>query len=168
MENIRKRSPKSKIIVNTKSHHLPYVGLIARTLPMAKIIYCHRDPMDNCMSIQIRNFEKHWPRDLRSIASYYVFYKELMAHWRRLYGDRILSVRYEDLVTTPAQVGDRIFSFCGLDRDPTTLRHRFRTNELGQWKRYERYLEPLRQALDEFTGTFDREQPQPTGDRRLG
>ena len=157
MENIRKRSPKSKIFINTKSRHLPYVGLIARALPMAKTIYCYRDPMDNCMSIQIQYFGNNRPHDLRSIASYYVLYKELMAHWRRLYGDRILSVRYEDLVTNPAQVGDRIFAFCGLDHGPTALRHRFRTDEIGHWKRYQRYLEPPRQALDEFTGTSDGE-----------
>ena len=70
-----------------------------------------------------------------------------MAHWQKLYGDWILTVRYEDLVRHPAETSARIYEFCGLDYDPAAVRHAFTTDEIGRWKHYEPYLDTLRQAL---------------------
>jgi hypothetical protein len=64
-----------------------------------------------------------------------------------LYGDRILSVRYEELVRNPADQAARIYEFCGLDYDPEKVSQAFTTDEIGRWKNYERYLDTLRQAL---------------------
>ena len=86
--------------------------------------------------------------DLRNIALYYAAYQDIMAHWQRLYGDRILSVRYEDMVRDPDQVGERIFRFCGLDYDRATARHAFTADEIGHWKNYQPYLDPLRKTLE--------------------
>ena len=160
MANIVKRSPNSKLFINTKSHHFPYIGMIIQALPTAKVIYCNRDAMDNCWIMYISSMTSKNSYDLRGLASYFTFYKDMMAHWQRLYGDRILSVRYEDLVRNPAHVGAQIYQFCGLDYDPKAVRHRFTTDEIGHWKRYERYLVPLRQALGEFAGQSDAQQDQ--------
>ena len=70
-----------------------------------------------------------------------------MAHWQQLYGDRILSVRYEDLVRNPTGTGAGIYEFCGLEYDPTAIRVALTTDEIGHWKHYEPYLDTLRQAL---------------------
>ena len=70
-----------------------------------------------------------------------------MAHWLDLYGDRILSVRYEDMMRHPADVGARIYAFCGLDYDPAALRCAFTTDEIGHWRHYQPELEGLRRAL---------------------
>ena len=70
-----------------------------------------------------------------------------MAHWQGLYENCILSVRYEDLVRNPVDVGARTYAFCGLDYDPAAVRHAFTTDEIGHWKHYEPYLGTLRQAL---------------------
>ena len=83
--------------------------------------------------------------------AYHTDYQDMMAHWQRLYGDRILSVRYEDLVRNPAEIGARIYEFCGLDYDPAAVRHGFATDEIGRWWRhYEPYLDALRQALGDL------------------
>ena len=84
---------------------------------------------------------------LSDIVSVYENHRDLMAHWQRWYRDRILSVRYEDLVRNPAHVGAGIYEFCGLDYDPKAVRHGFTTAEIGHWKRYEPDLDTLRQAL---------------------
>ena len=73
-----------------------------------------------------------------------------MAHWLRLYGDRILSVRYEYPVRNHAHVAARIYQFCGLHYDRAAVRHAFTTDEIGHWKRREPYLGALCQALSEF------------------
>ena len=70
-----------------------------------------------------------------------------MAHWRKLYGDEILSVGYEDLVRNPADVGARLYDFCGLDYDPAAISHGFTTDEIGRAKRYGSDLDILRRAL---------------------
>ena len=71
----------------------------------------------------------------------------MMAHWQSLYGDRILSVRYEELVRNPADQAARLYEFCGLDYDPEKVSQAFTTDEIGRWKHYEPYLDTLRQAL---------------------
>ena len=105
--------------------------------------------MDNCLSVYFYVYKQghDYSYDLSHLASYYVDRHDLMVHWRKLYGDRILSVRYEDLVRNPVDVGARIYAFCGLDYDPAAVRHAFTTDEIGHWKRYEPELEGLRQAL---------------------
>ena len=72
----------------------------------------------------------------------------MVTHWLKLYGDRILSVRYEELVRDAAGQAAWIYEFCGLDYDPEKVSQAFTTDEIGHWKHYEPYLDTLRQALD--------------------
>ena len=153
MQNILEDSAQSKILINTSPRNVPYIGVIFQALPMAKVIHCHRDPMDNCLSVYFRQYQgRYWDfsYDLDTVASFFVGYRDLMAHWQRLYGDRILDVRYEDLVRDPADIGARIFEYCGLDFDPAAVRDAFTTGEIGHWRHYEPYLGPLRQALGDL------------------
>jgi tetratricopeptide (TPR) repeat protein len=149
MENMIRISSDSKLFINTSPGNYQFIGMIRQALPMAKIIYCHRDPMDHCLFVYFYRYESghDYSYDLSHLASYYVDYIEMMVHWQKLHGDRILSVRYEDLVRNPADVGARIYAFCGLDFDPAAIRHAFTTDEIGHWKHYEPYLGTLRQAL---------------------
>jgi hypothetical protein len=84
---------------------------------------------------------------LKNLGSVYADHQELMAHWQGQYRDRILDVRYEELVRNPAGVGARIYEFCGLAYDPAAIRASFTTERIGHWKHYEAYLDALRQAL---------------------
>ncbi len=156
MEEISKYSPESRFFVNTKPELYLYICLILQALPFAKIIYCHRDHLDNCLFIYFKRYPSGSSLgfdpirrlcDLRSIASFYADYQELIAHCQQLYGDRILGVRYEDLVQKPTRTGAKIYEYCGLEYDPKAIRCTFRTDEIGHWKHYEPYLGPLRQAL---------------------
>ena len=105
--------------------------------------------MDHCLFVYFFRYKggNDYSYDLGHLASYYAVHHDLMAHWLELYGDRILSVRYEDLVRNPADVGARIYAFCGLDWDPAAISHEFTTDEIGHWKHYEPYLDTLRQVL---------------------
>ena len=105
--------------------------------------------MDHCLFVYFFRYKSghDYSYDLYHLASCYRNCHDLMAFWQELYGDRILSVRYEDLVRHPADAGARIYAFCGLDYDPVVHRHAFTTDEIGHWKHYEPELEGLRQAL---------------------
>ena len=152
MENIIKSSPNSKLLINTSPGNHPFIGLMLQALPMARIIYCHRDPMDHCLFVYFYTYQTghEYSYDLDHLASYYADHCDIMDHWQRLYGDRILSVRYEDLVRNPDDVGARIFAFCGLDYDPAAISHAFTSDEIGHWKHYESHLGALRQALGDL------------------
>jgi hypothetical protein len=154
MKDVSKPSPKSRFFVDTMPENYPYVGLIFQALPSARMIHCHRDPLDNCLFVYFQRYQlrlgKHrYSYDLRNIASYYADYEDVMAHWRKIYGDRILGVRYEETVLNPTETTARIYAFCGLEYDPGAIRAEFTTDEIGHWKHYESYLGPLRQALGE-------------------
>ena len=148
-ENIRIDSPDCKLIIDTMPANYRFVGMILQALPTAKIIYTHRDPLDNCLFVYFYRYANghFYSYDPRHLASFFTAHRDLMAHWRRLYGDRMLSVRYEDLVRNPADVGARIYEFCGLDYDPEKVSQTFTTDEIGHWKHYEPYLDTLRQVL---------------------
>ena len=105
--------------------------------------------MDHCLSVYFSWYAEGngYSYDLANIASMYAGYRDMMAHWRRLYPDRILGVGYEDLVRNPADVGARLYEFGGLDHDPAAVESAFRSDEIGHWKHYERYLGALRRAL---------------------
>ncbi len=140
--------PRFKLLINTATSNAQYIGLILRALPTARIILCRRDSIDNCLYFYFKyKWGSRFLHDLESIASYYNDYYDLMTHWQRLYGDRVLEVQYEDLVRAPKRVAAQIYEFCGLDYDATAIRHAFTTDEIGHWKNYERYLDALRQAL---------------------
>jgi len=76
--------------------------------------------------------------DLEHIAGY----RSLMAHWRSLYGDRILEVRYEDLLVETERETARIFAFCGVPEIPIAGPDLNRDG-IGGWKPYADHLGPL-------------------------
>jgi tetratricopeptide (TPR) repeat protein len=166
-KEISKLSSKSRFFVNTIPGNFVYIGLIFQAMPWAKIIYCFRDPRDQCLTVYFKNYAhgNGYSRSLRRAASYYADYQEMMAHWLELYGDRILSVRYEELVRDPTQTGARIYDYCGLDYDPAQIRAEFTADEIGRWKPYEPHLGELIVALlvDSGLRGFDEESRGPSG-----
>jgi tetratricopeptide (TPR) repeat protein len=60
------------------------LGLIAVTLPHAKVIHCYRDPRDqllSCWSL-LFSMNQEYAYDLDELARYYRGYRALMEHWR--------------------------------------------------------------------------------------
>jgi tetratricopeptide (TPR) repeat protein len=149
VKGVSKLSRDARFFVDTMPGNYPYLGLIFQALPWAKVIYCRRDPLDNCVFVYFQRYKaRHgYSYDLENTAAYYGDYQDVMAHWHQLYGDRILGVRYEDLVGNPTDSAERIYEYCGLAYDPAAIRADFRTDEIGHWNHYEPYLGALRKAL---------------------
>ena len=98
------------------------------------------------------------------MARYYRTYLELMRHWDTVLPGKVLRVQYEDLVEDLEDTVRRILGFCGLDFESACLEfHKtersirtasseqvrqplFRAG-LDQWRHYEPWLGPLRNAL---------------------
>ncbi len=143
------------------------LGLIHICFPDAHIVHVSRDPRDNCCSCYATSFaEGHaFSYSLDSLGHHYRLYEHLMAHWRRMLGkERIIEVRYESLVQDPEGEIRRLLDAVNLDWDPRCLnfhktsrqvrtassyqvRQPLYTTSIGRWKRFERHLDPLLDAL---------------------
>lgn len=143
------------------------LGFIATLLPGARIVHCRRDAMDTCASIYRMNFRGHHPyaHDLAALAHYHGLYDRLMAHWETVCPLRIINIQYEDLIADFEGVARELVAFCGIGWDDRCLRFHetdrpvetasdwqvrqplFKTS-LGGWRRYEKELRPLREAME--------------------
>lgn len=143
-----------------------YAGLIHLALPNAKIIHQVRHPMDTCYAIYKRLFQDAypWSYDLDEIASYYLAYRRVMAHWNEAMPGVIHELAYEDLVTDlEAQTRD-LLSFCNLawesrclefDKNTASsttasaaqIRQPVYTSSVHRWRDYEQQLSPLAEKL---------------------
>ncbi len=143
------------------------VGFIAQALPDAKILHMARGPMDACFSNLKELFGAAYPHsyDQGEMAEHYIRYRKLMAHWHAAFPGRILDVSYEALAAEPERVAREVLAFCGLPWDDAVLSHERRGGAVatastaqvrepiharfvGQWRRYEAQLRPLRERLE--------------------
>ncbi len=156
----------TRYVIDKTPMNFQYIGLISRILPHARIIHCRRDPVDVCLSIFQRPFEAshRYSHDLKSLGTYYRHYERLMSFWRSQQPIPILDVAYEDTVADVAAQSHRMLDFLELPFDAAVLdfhstRRLVRTPSASQvrqpiyadsvhaWKRYEKYLGPLLEAL---------------------
>ena len=146
-----------------------YLGFVAAVLPGARVIHCRRSPMDVCFSIYAQNFTHldayPYAYDLLDIASEYLAYDEVMAHWSRTLPLAMHEVSYEHLVGNQEAATRELLAFCDLAFDARCLRFHetkrpVRTASqwqvrqpmyaasVGRWRHFEAHLEPLRAALE--------------------
>ena len=143
-----------------------HVGLIHLMLPNARIIDARREPMACCFSNLKQLFAQgqefaYSPED---IARYYCTYLELMRHWDDVLPGRVLKVQHASVIDDLEGQVRRILDYCGLPFEPACLdfhatRRSVRTPSseqvrrpifregLDQWRNYEPWLGPLRDAL---------------------
>ena len=143
-----------------------HLGLISMLFSQAQIIHCTRHPLDTCLSNYFQRFplSLDYSFNLRNIGHFYREYIRLMGHWRRVIGPRLLEVSYEDIVLKTRQTVTRMLDFLGLDWDercisPHTnpypvetasewqVRQPIYPDSVGRWRRYEKYLAPLKELF---------------------
>ncbi|MBD8882391.1 sulfotransferase [Rhodanobacter sp. 7MK24] len=94
----------------------PLVGAALAMLPGAKIVHCHRDPVETCFSCYRHLFRHsvHFSYDLGEMAAYYRDYQRLTDFWLTHYPSQILDFQYEALVREPETQIRRLLAFCDL------------------------------------------------------
>ena len=88
--------------------------------------------------------------DLSDLGVFYRQYERLMAHWRRVLPLNIYEIRYEDVVADPKHRARELIEFLGLSWDSQcrdAVSH-FHDREVGHWRKYEKFLGPLRESLE--------------------
>jgi len=142
------------------------VGFIAKALPQAKILHLVRDPMDTCFSNLRTFFSGVAPYSYvqEELASFYLAYRQMMAHWHKVMPERVLDIDYQQLVSDPEAMARRVAAYCGLDYEEgmvdvsrsngrvatasaSLARQGIRRDRGGVWERYRDYLGPMRAGL---------------------
>lgn len=80
--------------------NLLHLGLIALLFPQARVIYCRRDAMDNCLScfFQIFHESLFFSYNQQHLGQVYRQHERLMAHWQAVLPLDMLTVDYENMV----------------------------------------------------------------------
>jgi hypothetical protein len=135
-------------------------------LPNAKIIDARREPMACCFSNlkQLFAHGQEFTYSVEDIARYYRSYLELMRHWDQVLPGRVLRVSHELVVDDLEGNVRRMLDFCELDFEPACVefhktersirtasseqvRQPIFRDGIDQWKHYEPWLGPLKDAL---------------------
>lgn len=99
------------------------VGAIRAMLPGARVINCHRDPLETCFACYRQLFSNgaHFSYDLTEMGTQFIEYARLSAHWQRLFPQHILDHSHESLLDDPEARIRRLLDFCGLAFDAACL-----------------------------------------------
>jgi hypothetical protein len=135
-------------------------------LPNARIIDARREPMACCFSNLKQLFAngQEFTYSFDDIARYYRTYLQLIEHWDRVLPGKILRVEHESVVDDLEGSVRRILDFCGLQFEPACIdfhktarsirtasseqvRQPIYREGLDQWKNYQPWLAPLKDAL---------------------
>ena len=100
-----------------------WVGAICAMLPGAKIINCHRDPVETCFACYRQLFSEgtQYSYDLQDMASYYNDYQRLSGYWQKQHPNQMLDLPYETLVQEPGAQIRLLLAFCELPFDAACL-----------------------------------------------
>jgi tetratricopeptide (TPR) repeat protein len=166
------RSGKPRFI-DKMPNNFRHLGLIHQILPHARVIDARREPIACCFSNFKQLFAKgqEFTYSFEDIARYYRTYLELMRHWDRVLPGWILRVQHEDVVADLEGSVRRILDFCGLGFEPQCVEFhktqrsvRTASSEqvrqpifregLEQWKHFEPWLGPLKEALGDALGHY--------------
>ena len=115
-ENLFVGAGEAARVIDKAPFQFQHLGLIRILFPNARIIHCVRDPLDIGLSCYFQNFvaDYPWSADLGHIGVYLQAYSRLMDHWRTLFEDAILDVRYETLVENQEAESRRLINHLGL------------------------------------------------------
>ncbi len=166
LEDARPQVDQARHFIDKLPRNYLHCGLIHAALPRARIIAVERDPMDTCYAMYQSLLSAHYAFsfDLQDLGRYYVAWTRLMAHWHSVLGDAMLTVKYEELVTTPEAVARLVTDFCGLEWEDACLdlarrtdasttasaiqvRRPIHRDSVGKWRPYHRQLTPLLELL---------------------
>ena len=113
----RERAPGAARFIDKLPLNSLYLGLIHLALPNARVVHVERHPVDTCLAMYKYLFKNAYPfsYDLDELATYYIEYHRLMAHWRSVLPEGWMhDIRYEDLVRDQRGVTAELLDYLGL------------------------------------------------------
>jgi Flp pilus assembly protein TadD len=154
-----------------------WIGLLDAILPGCFLIHSRRHPVETCLSAYRLYFPQGlpWSSDLKDLGKSYRQYTDYMSYWSSvLPKERLLHVRYEDMVTDFESQARRLIRFIDLPWDDaclrfyeserkvmtasvTQVRRPIYTDSINRWRKYEPYLKPLLDELGPLVREYEEE-----------
>ncbi len=150
-----------KITTNKFLPNYQYTGIITTQIPNSRIIHCHRNPLDNILSIYRAHFAigNLYSSSLVDCTNVYINQDEIMSEYYNRYPTSIYSLNYDLLVTNPNKEIKSLISWLGWDWDDKYLlphlnpravstasnvqvRYPININSVGGWINYKDMLQP--------------------------
>lgn len=169
LSTLSKLNDTATYVTDKMPDNFIHLGLIAMLFPECNVIHCTRDPLDTCLSCFLTFFQggQAYTHDLTHLGQFYRDYRRLMAHWNKTLNIPMIEINYETLVNDLEGQTRRLLEMLGLPWDDQCLRfHENRRSvrtasweqvrqplyqsSVGRWKRYEKHLGPLINALGEY------------------
>jgi hypothetical protein len=154
------------LVVDRAPLNFLHLGLVAKSLPRARIVHVRRHPMAACWSMFRTLFRGGcaFTYDLDDLGRYAIAHARLMAHWRTLMPGRFLDLDYETLVSEPEATMRCLLAHCGVEwREaclrfhenpaPTSVasaaqvRRPIYRDSVDLWRNYRQELAPLARLL---------------------
>lgn len=122
------------------------VGAARAMLPGARIIHCHRDPVETCFSCYRQLFRHgvEYSYDLDEMADVYRDYERLCAFWLTRYPQQVLDFSYEALLQHPEARIRELLAFCKLPFDAACLTPHQTHREVASTASAAQVREPIR------------------------
>lgn len=166
LEHLDRTFPEDVIVTNKRPDAFAYLGILKAMFPNARFIHTTRNPLDTVLSIWFQQLDDRvgYANKLENIAHHYRQNRQIMGHWKKLFGAQIHDVDYDDFVAAQRPVIEDLLHFLGLDWHPDCLefhrlRNRVRTASVwqvrepvyressGRWRNYEKHLASVRGLL---------------------
>ncbi len=159
-------SEQAERIVDKLPDNYLMAGWLHLAFPNTALVHVVRDPRDVAISCWFAQFGNvQWINELRHIAHRIEQHRRLMRHWRATLGDRLIEVRYEDLVADPEKELRRVLAALRMDWHPDVIafsqrggyvgsasrlqvREPMHARSLARWRNYSGPLEPILSRLD--------------------
>ena len=120
---VRERFGDRGMVVDKSIRNTQFAGLFSLAFPKSPIIVIERDLVDVAWSCFRTCFSarQSWSWKLKDIANHIRAEARLIQHWKNVLPARIVSIRYEDIVSRPLQSLPKVFGACGIEFDESVL-----------------------------------------------
>lgn len=167
LSDIEYRLGSEKYFIEKLPYNFLHIGIITKAFPQAKILYVERDPIDVCFAMykQIFTWAYKFSYDLKNLGLYYNLHIQLLKHWKKLLGEKLVTIKYEELVADPDNQIRTLLNKLDLDfedsclnfhknKDASTtasatqIRSKIHKKSVEKWRHFEQYLHPLLETID--------------------
>ncbi len=167
LHGLAQHSDGSNVLVDKMPLNFRWIGPICEALPEARIVSLSRAPMPVAWSLYRHLFASRgngFAYDMADIAAYQVLHHDMMRFWSGRYQERIIPLRYSDIVTDSDPTIRRLVGACELNWTEACLtphsansavltasaeqvQKPIYANSDDDWRQYQDFLAPLSSAL---------------------
>ena len=123
LENLNNNSI---VTIDKGPQNFIWIGFIKLFFQNPKIIHSKRNLKDTFLSTYKNNFaskDMDWSYDPSEITKYFNFYYDYMSFWKKICGDFIYDVDYENVINNRNVEIRKLLNYCELDWDENCLNH---------------------------------------------